>query len=412
MSKRAADNDSFEIEAEQIDETVSAFNVKFQETVDSRVFSVRHSLKNFKGDLNEVREKIDACFMKMVTPAIESAGEKDFVQFAIKSDVFQKSNREFGLFFKKKSDISPQCFLDKLRLLAQSGEGRAIFDSPLKIVTRIIRNVSGGVRPQHLNRFDDRYNKKRCLIQIRSNGYDCGYKAIALGKWMLDFPVEAKIKSRRDEMTKDRGQNNNNGHSLLTVHGRNLCSSSSISYHSPMGLDEIQKIEETIKDYQIIVFFRPQNDDEVKRPNVFYKGPIRKKKIHLELVRSDSSIGHYNFIKDPHQYFDCRYFCYACLCGHSNLSKHNCDGICIKCKSDTKCSANTNSVHCDICDDNFYGENCFLRHKSNFCDNKENNICDVCQVTYSKRSSHICGMYVCQRCYASFKGEQGKLTVG
>ena len=94
-----------------------------------------------------------------------------------------------------------------------------------------------------------------------------------------------------------------------------------LNFNMPIGFNELKKVEEFLKHYQIIVI----NGDIMNEFD--YVGPFKDKKIVLYLKE-----GHYDFVKSIPAFFNKKCFCFTCFNGYSVYEDHPCNEVCKKCK--------------------------------------------------------------------------------
>ena len=395
MSKRKQTQPIFDVK--QTDAKQS-FSNKFQEYVDTRSFKVTHNVGSFDGDLQKYRDAVDDVFLRMCEPSLEHARGDDMVHVTLDSPLFKgHKNSEFGLSSCLRRNFNHYVILDKINHLSQSEDVKALFDEDLTIHTRIIRSVRG--RGKSLRTLDSVYSLKRSIVTIHGKNH-CGYNSIALGLWRMNNPLHVlKNTALWKKLTrKDRGTGD------LDALGQSLCTTAGVDFDSPMGHDELKKIQDSLDNVQILAVFRPSTAMQKHAANFLFKGPERTKKIFIEFIPEEE---HYNLIVNVAAYFNKKFFCVGCYTSYEHKGHHTkCEARCRKCRCVANCDPSSPLVKCDVCLDTFYGEQCFKNHYAERCEKKK--LCTKCKVTYDPKRRHICNQYYCTKCYKFFYGLNGR----
>ena len=156
-----------------------------------------------------------------------------------------------------------------------------------------------------------------------------------------------------------------------------------LNINMPIGFNELEKVEEFIKDYQIIVI----NGDSMNEFD--YVSPFKDKKIVLYLKE-----GHYDFVKSIPAFFNKRYFCFTCFNGYSVFEKHPCNEVCKKCKQRDCGLEEKNQIFCNFCGVYCFSNDCLINHRMKVCGNIPK--CVSCGAF--KIKSHVCSGKWCCYC--------------
>ena len=107
------------------------------------------------------------------------------------------------------------------------------------------------------------------------------------------------------------------------------------SKNEELGIDELKKIENYLKDYQIIVFDSPAvNADSMNC--LMYVGITKEKKMFLYYHYK-----HLDTIKSFPAFYHNKNYCFDCMKPYNNFENHPCNLVCKKCK-DRKCQKTEN----------------------------------------------------------------------
>lgn len=154
---------------------------------------------------------------------------------------------------------------------------------------------------------------------------------------------------------KDYDSIRNPRNNLQNIKAYELAFKLNININHPLGYDEISRVENYLKQYQILIL----NGDNANEFD--YIGPVKEKKIVLYLKDN-----HYDFVKSLPAFFDKYYFCYKCLKGYSVYENHPCNEVCKKCK-DKNCSNENKFVKCDFCGVLCKSNECLMNHRLKIC---------------------------------------------
>ncbi|XP_035690339.1 uncharacterized protein LOC118425540 [Branchiostoma floridae] len=110
------------------------------------------------------------------------------------------------------------------------------------------------------------------------------------------------------------------GCKLQTVLAQELYQAAEVP-QGPCGLPEIQKFQEHLTDYQIIVVSAKELNE------VVFKGPHHEQKLILYLIDE-----HYHVITSMPSFMERTYFCWSCNKGYNDRKCHKCEEVCRLCQ--------------------------------------------------------------------------------
>ena len=170
----------------------------------------------------------------------------------------------------------------------------------------------------------------------------------------------------------------------------------------PCGLDEVERFQAVLPDYQVNVVTTNPND------LFLFRGPPREKKLHL--FYHDN---HFDVLTSLPGFLDTQYFCDICDKGYKTFEHHRCHKICQCCFNAKKEECQLSEwLHCADCDRSFKNPTCFANHKKapnrskvtikaktktdprTICQRIRR--CTTCGTTVKDR--HECGKRYCRNC--------------
>lgn len=154
------------------------------------------------------------------------------------------------------------------------------------------------------------------------------------------------------------------------------------------GLPEIQKFQQFLVNYQIVVYMFDATKSRKK--DVLFKGPDVGKRLNLIYYE-----GHYSVISNLNRAFCAANFCENCDLPYDNY--HKCKKSCFACHQTPPCIKTVNKIKCDVCNREFLGPACFDHHfKNETC--KKYKRCTECLRCFLSERTHVCEEFKCPTC--------------
>ena len=371
----------------------------------SSTFEFKHNLGQYADDIFIAEEVVDQIIEEMVTPQLEKAGENDVIILSIDGD---KLHNSFYTKYKNKSEFEPSHFLTTIASFITSGRDEILDSGILRVNILIQKGITGhgldttSIRrrvkkgPRAPKTFVKRINNSKSFITIVNEDHYCGYLAITLGWLDQEKGAAMRRACRYDWKQIIRGRQ-----TRLRAEMNNLFQSLDVDISKPLNTDKLIELDEKLPMFQIVVV--PEANSSARSFEPIYRGTTRDKKIILEhVVNEDHPKGHYNYIRKLHTYYGHRAFCFGCWKGVRNSASHRCRYICDLCGGYPLCSRQEKKIECGDCQLSFFGKRCFNNHKLIKCEAYKK--CDKCHYLYRnvKQENHICGVYKCSNCYASY----------
>lgn len=119
------------------------------------------------------------------------------------------------------------------------------------------------------------------------------------------------------------------------------------------GFEEVKKFQVVMSDFQIRIF-----DRYGLKP--LYTDPLYNDttlKLNVSLHNN-----HYHFMRSLAACNAVKYVCTDCFEVAQSANRHNCKYACLLCHGKPRCVPSTAKIHCDQCNRNFYGDECFRNH--------------------------------------------------
>ena len=246
----------------------------------------------------------------------------------------------------------------------------------MTIFASTIESVIGGS-----NRLQKYLNQKKYSVKIMNNDNLCALYAIVIGMKFADKEF-LKKKNNLTQIEQSELQILKSDINTLLRKGKLLVNKTETLVqklnlaNSPLGIPEIQKVEEFIKEYQIWIL-----DDESFE--WLYIGQNNREKKIILLYSKENE--HFDLITGLPKFFGKDYYCYICKKAYMSYYNHPCNNVCKMCKKRT-CTFNT-KIKCSMCNRQCNSMKCLLDHQeSNICN--EMQICNICFRYKSK--THVC----------------------
>lgn len=179
---------------------------------------------------------------------------------------------------------------------------------------------------------------------------------------------------------------------------KQLCDSAGLDSNQRCGLDEVQRLQNSMKGFRLCVF-----SDRFGKECLF-KGPNTpgSKTIHLLMYNA-----HFYAILFPCQAFEFKFECQNCIIFFNHKGGHICDGTCWRCFGPVVHNDPTVRMkRCPDCFHSFPEGECFEIHKTVILPNTSSSKCQNfkfcmgCEKSYSTRNErkHVCGFVYCHYC--------------
>ncbi|KAL9952108.1 hypothetical protein ACROYT_G039315 [Oculina patagonica] len=292
--------------------------------------------------------------------------------------------------------------LDQLSNMLNSDQQFRIDDSFNLNISHIQDPGRGGRPPKvGLDAIEKILDEKKSVIKITNTDSLCCARALVT------------MKAHRDLGASDnRYKNIRQGSRVQERLAKELHRSAGVA-EGPCGLDELQKFQVSLAEYQIVVISVQHGYQ------IIYKGPQRPEAKRLILIKNGD---HYHGCNSLKGFFDKNFYCIECEKGydHNNAKDHRCLGRkCFAChQSDCRdykrAEGETAQVRCNDCGRCFFGDRCFKNHKQRQSDDgkkadgrKKNSVCHTrkkcerCRKTYEGyelTNGHRCGHAECPSC--------------
>ena len=147
-----------------------------------------------------------------------------------------------------------------------------------------------------------------------------------------------------------------------------LCQATGI-FSGPCGVEEIRKIEDYLREYQIMVI---DGNGFNKEPIYLNTSRQFSKYMYLSLHE-----GHYYAITSIKVFFGHDYFCHTCKVAYSRLGAHLCNSTCKSCHRLGCIRDHGPKDSCRACHHPIYNETCERIHRESVC--PEVSVCKTCK---------------------------------
>ena len=333
------------------------------------------ALQYFGERLDEVSEKV-----------LENIPGDDHISLQIG---WESLEGKVFLNWSKRSEFDIKRVLEIIGSVIQSNKSITL-DEPMEIEVNTVEGQSGSGRTASLAHRTDLNTRsfsamKRGIISIINDDNTCLGRALAVGiarhRWKNGEISQSVYKYLCKK-----------GRPVQLHEARDLYEKAGVSYQQPCGLSELEKFQESLPDYQIVVKTKANHSGH----DTFFEGPLKERKIHLLLVNN-----HYDVITSLTAFYDTPYMCDTCKKPYSRKDQHKCFNPCGACKS-FGCATSEWTL-CDDCNRMFRSKSCFDKHKmGRVCTMYKR--CRNCEVSYkvflndSGVDVHRCGYSWCATC--------------
>ena len=167
-----------------------------------------------------------------------------------------------------------------------------------------------------------------------------------------------------------------------------LCQATGI-FSGPCGVEEIRKIEDYLREYQIMVI---DGNGFNKEPIYLNTSRQFSKYMYLSLHE-----GHYYAITSIKVFYGHDYFCHTCKVAYSRLGAHLCNSTCKSCHRLGCIRDHGPKDSCRACHQPIYNETCERIHRESVC--PEVSVCKTCKKKKIKYQEHVCeNQKYCRNC--------------
>ena len=191
--------------------------------------------------------------------------------------------------------------------------------------------------------------EKRCVTVIKNDDDICLARALVVVKALADKDEKLYATLRRQKKPThhtDRTEQTRRALYMIKKAGLTV---------RRFTLADIQYFERVLSEYMIVIVGVEQLN------SVIYAGAYKEKKILL-LLHSE----HFDVLTSLPAWFEHNMYCFHCLQCYDRRESHRCLHTCKQClKQDCpSLSSKQPSIHCENCNRNFKGNECFAAHKT------------------------------------------------
>ena len=359
------------------------------------------TVNNFSHTLNINQHLIDL-FDTILERQREAVGARDEDKCFVEVRGSEQVGKPIWFSLRQSNQINGQVILDKISRISNSNESFLLNGKLHMSYIHIPQPEAGGRGKRLCNETMDRWlhRKSTCshpsLFDPKNEDNMCLTRCVAFAQLHRKCYGD---KSKKDTLKQFKAI----GSKKQKEAALNLCEQAGINPEEPCGLPEIQKLQDSLPNYRLVVF------TDQKGKEIIFKGPLAstaqpRQNIHLLWHEA-----HFYAILTVTGAFGSSYFCEHCLVLYSNKGQHKCEGSCWRCCSIT--SHEGELKRCHDCARHFAGDECFEYHKSQkvhannktTCETKK--FCPKCEKSYTlggigskKLEKHICGKTMCSKC--------------
>lgn len=328
-----------------------------------------NALENlFEKAISEVKKKC-----KLDNPV------RDRMRVMVTSSGFKKplSTRLVSL-----KEQSSSLILSEIAKVIQSDEGLRL-DESFTIDIVALKSPSGRGKSYKVLNYRKHTKLKKSIITIRNKDDLCAARAIVTGKAMA--------------LNDHRARRMKQGRPIQRRLALELHEKAGVSVGA-CGLEEIQKFQQVLPNFQIKVISFPSNN------SIIFEGKESDNQIILYFNE-----GHFDLInpKKLPAFFGKRFHCNTCNKYYNDAKRHPCNDTCRVCERKT-CIMSTAYVECKDCNKFCRSQGCFDAHKKDHTKNgkkyrskcEKSFRCKQCNSTVvsERKSRHRCGEYRCPIC--------------
>ena len=252
---------------------------KFMQTSANYMIKFKNLPNNFH-DLQQILyNSVDEILNNMLS-------QRSYVRLVIFHEAL---DTPIGLPFMKREDLTTEMVLTRFFQVSQSKRDLKL-DDKLQINTSIIDIIEGKG-----SRFEDYVTKKQSIIQIKNEDNLCAVRAIAVGIALAESKRDYSLINEYKQII------NNKQSKKQTLRAQELAKAIGFNQDMTATLDIIKKVEEYIKNYQILIISKDEDYQFV------YVGSQKDDQIIL-LHKNN----HYDLITSLPGFFESRKFCFKC----------------------------------------------------------------------------------------------------
>uniref|UniRef100_A0A914UUB4 DNA-directed DNA polymerase n=1 Tax=Plectus sambesii TaxID=2011161 RepID=A0A914UUB4_9BILA len=254
--------------------------------------------------------------------------------------------------FRKREEISGEAVLAEIERVQQSNKELDIEEEMRVTVTRV-KLPGGSGRDRQRGLWQPWHNrhmvKGGCFITINNNDNLCCARAIVTGIASLHKDESPEAKKCYDVIRQgDRARC-----TAQRKKAEELMDQAGLKNHKgACGLDELKKLQEAVKDYQLKVFWKENFN------KLWFKGPEKENVISLYLHDD-----HYDVITSVAAFFGRSYFCHSCDQVYEKREEHRCEKMCRYCYRSPPCMGDSSRHYCTNCNRYFPSIDCFNEHQ-------------------------------------------------
>ncbi|KAI8493979.1 hypothetical protein Bbelb_283260 [Branchiostoma belcheri] len=380
-----------ETQTDQDDDSITLFNIKEVRQNPVKKFNTNQvtmtATPNRDADVTDhdsIMLMLNGMFEGMINHVGKNLkSDEDKMRIVVNSD---RLDRPVSTCLVNKSQMTPELILSEVERVTQSHEDFVIDDSFFVNLVSVQMPEKGSGYHSFFCNIDKFLQNKTCIIQIKNEDTLCCGRALVVARERLEKENDPRVQSRWNSVRQ--------GCRIQSVLAEELYESAGVA-KGPCGLPELQKFQELLSDYQIIVV----SAKELNR--VVFKGPSKEKRLLLYLIR-----GHYHVITSLPAFFERSYYCYDCNRGYNDRRKHKCENICKLCGK-ANCPPRNEWTYCADCNRNFQSQQCHDNHKTPGDANNSQTMCNYkvrcakCLKVYCRdqKKKHECFTRECRHCF-------------
>ena len=191
--------------------------------------------------------------------------------------------------------------------------------------------------------------EKRCVTVVKNDDEICLARALVIGKALADNDKKLYATLRKQKYPThytDRTEQTKRAMSLFGEAGLTV---------RRFTLADVESFERVLSEYMIVIVGVEQLN------SIIHAGAYKEKKILL-LLHSE----HFDVLTSLPAWFEHNMYCFHCLKCYDRRESHRCQHTCKQClKQDCpSLSSEQLSIHCDTCNRDFKGNECFSAHKT------------------------------------------------
>ena len=349
---------------------------KFRCTEDVMEFDLNLDISSFE----EGSERISNIFQRIYDDFVVPLAQNQRIRMNFSHELFTHS---VYIPFMHKDDITADMIQSKFENVVQSYKKRSLNEEQASYIFRgsiiVVDIPRGGGRRRNSNLREKRieYNFSQIsnlgffnycaasstIVPIYNNDELCLLHAVLVGKAYAD------AENRRDLL----GKKNNRE---LKKRVNELALQLGIT-NAPLTIEMCAKIEEKLKDYQIMVI---ENKSSLEQHTIY----LNTSRIFHKFIYISYSNNHFNVIKSMRAFVNQHNYCNYCKVGYAHIGNHICEFMCQVCLR-TNCYFEEKLI-CKACGIKTESKLCLRIHEEQVCN--FSNLCMKCGER--KSSNHVC----------------------